>query len=60
MEETIKKLEKIVADLKKYREDTYTCDMCNNAKTPVTDYPCNDCKRSYKDYFTLRVEGCDD
>lgn len=57
--DVIERLEKIVKDLTKYRDDTYTCEMCDNATTAATEYPCSDCKRSYRDYFTLRGEDND-
>ena len=48
MEETIKELQKIVTELKEYRRDVYNCDMCNNRTTLASEYPCNECKRSYR------------
>ena len=52
----VERLEKIVEDLTKYRDDTYTCEMCDNAEVASTDYPCCECKRSFMDYFTLRSD----
>lgn len=60
MEKQLERLEKVVEELLQYRRDIYTCEMCDNSTTPATEYPCNECKRSYNDYFTLRGDDDDE